>query len=218
MTFNLTWNDGSTTVFTDLPAKVQEIYGVVGHRAMQTTAKNKANSDAKKAIVAGTDRKSSDVGTPELKAWRESDEHSAQYEAWANAYMDEFKAASLAGVIEMPGVSVESLTQDETDRRSAAKKTILEVYKAHGVKYEWPRAEKGSGDEGQLAAEQAREAVYEDFFSRLANGGDFVKIFNRHLNAIKRGRTAIKSDAPVVKGGLDLLGGNGSSPSAVAAQ
>jgi hypothetical protein len=201
MTFNLTWNDGTVTSFTDLPVKVQEIFGSYGHATMQRFASAKANGDVRKAIVNGSDRKVSDVTTKEVNAWREA--NTAQYESWANKYMDEFKASALAGSIEMPGVSGESMTQDELDRRAAAKKTIDDVYAAAGQKYGWPRAEKGSGEEGAIAAEQAREAIYQDFFQRYAQGGDFCKIFDRNLRNIKKERA--QKNAPVASGGLDLL-------------
>jgi hypothetical protein len=205
MTFNLKWHDGQETEFTALPVKVQEIFGSYGFQTMLRFASAKANTDARKAIVNGSKRKVSEVKTDEVKAWREA--NADRYDALATEYMNAFRTDAIAGNIEMPGVSGESLSQDEIDRRAAAVKTIDDAFAAMGKKYPWPRAERGSGEEGALAAALAREADILKFLSMCVEGGRYagqLRAFNRNLAAIKKDR--IRKAQPEATGGLDELG------------
>lgn len=206
MAFNITFADGSTVDFTSLPEKVQEICGVYGLKTIERFAGAKANSDVRKAIVQerGNGAKVSEITTKEVNSWREA--NTDKFEAWQNAHLAEFKRAALAGEIEMPGVSEDSLTQDELDRRAAARKTIEDAFAKSGKKYKWARAEKGAGEEAQLAAAQQRENELQTFLAGCVEGGPFagfVRDFNRNLTAIKRSR--VKADAPEASGVNDLL-------------
>jgi hypothetical protein len=205
MTFNLKWHDGQETEFTALPVKVQEIFGSYGFQTMLRFASAKANTDARKAIVNGSKRKVSEVKTDEVKAWREA--NADRYDALATEYMNAFRTDAIAGNIEMPGVSGESLSQDELDRRSAAKQTIDDAFAAMGKKFPWPRAERGSGEEGAFAAEQARDAELQKFLAGCVEGGPYsrqLRAFTRNLAAIKKDRE--RRNAPEATGGLDELG------------
>jgi hypothetical protein len=202
MAFNVTWNDGTTTEFATLPEKVQEIFGCYGQQTMQRFAAAKANSQVRKQLANGG--KSSEVTTAQVKEWIEG--NTAQYEAWQSDHLAEFKRAALAGEIDMPGVSEESLTQDELDRRAAAKKTIEDIAAKSGKRFKWARAGKGAGEEAQLAAAQQRENELQTFLTGCVDGGPFagfVRDFNRNLAAIKRSR--VKSDAPEAQSVSDLL-------------
>jgi hypothetical protein len=202
MTFDITWADGSTTPFDALPAKVQEIGGVYGLRTIERFHAAKANTDARAVIAKEKGlKKTSDVTTADVKAWREA--NTAQYDAWVAAHLVDFKAAALAGNIEMPGVSGESKTQEELDRLLAAKLTMQDVFKqvTGGKKYPWPRAARNADEAEQLAAAEQRSHQKETFLAGLVEGGQYAKHaarFNRHLAAIKKDRvTSAKPTAAV---------------------